>query len=610
MSVVNITSRVFNNDAASGGFEPSTHVDLGIDYKKFLSVRANNYILEGIRGTGKTHLMKMIVNEAKVHFNEYKIMPVMISIADAPEVSKSDEKIARVFIYAEVINKTCAFILENNVVIESANLKGSSQDIISKIKNVFSINSDTIDMSSIINEIQNLAKSILEDMYDNPNKIVKSVTTESENGLILNVGAQNIVNVDAGVGNKKHEEETKEYTTQKLSDKPGVDVIISFLSQITKMLKINYIYLLFDECSDSTHILQREVFRLSKQIRGAFSENNELNNPLVAFVLGVYPPEGTYYPSLNKGDSFTFQPGNDCNIEYLEMDELSNEFESFFLELIKNRLRLNENGPTKIEDVFDDTNSIMVAAYCSNGLPRRFLAILEAAYNQLKRDFENKQTNEPKKIDSSYVHYGIRQVIESPILLSDPSLLEGDQKTLEAIINKLYSRNKREISYNRAPQTIYIVTAQKSSVNKLPHLITNGSIHNKKRSRARKSSAEGWSGKGSLYSLDLGIAFHRGVLPENPAKFLETCKSDLSKAFSKYVLDITLEDEEIATKLQQIEEMRIEIRKLQIALEKDLHEGKITAEEYNVTKDRYDNWMNDLNHSASRYETETKNNGN
>lgn len=607
MSVVNIIPRVFTNDAASGGFEPSTHVDLGIDYKKFLSARSNNYIIEGIRGTGKTHIMKMIVTEAKTNFSKYKIMPIMISIANAPEVSKNDDGFARVFIYTEVINRICTFILENKEVLESASPKDSSRDIISKIKNVFSISSDTTDISSIINEIRNLAKSILDDMYDNPNRIVKSVTTDSENNLMFNAGAQNIVNVDAGVGKKKHAEETKEYTTQKLSDRPGVDVIVSFLRQIIQMLKINYIYLLFDECSDSTDILQREVFRLCKQIRGAFSENNELNNPSVAFMLGVYPPEGTYYPSLNKKDSFTFQPGNDCSIEYLEMDELSNEFESFFLELIENRLRLNENGPTKIEDTFDDTDSIMVAAYCSNGLPRRFLAILEAAYNQLKRDFENKQTTEPKKIDSAYVLYGIRQVIESPILLNDPSLLEEDQKTLEAIITKLYSRNKREISYNRAPQTIYIVTAQKSSMNKLSHLIINGSIHNKKRSRARKSSAEGWSGKGSLYSLDLGIAFHRGVLPENSARFLEACRSDLSKAFSKYVLDITLEDEETATKLQQIEKMKIEIAELQIRLEEDLYDGKITQEKYNVAKERYANIINEINHRASTYETKTKN---
>jgi hypothetical protein len=58
----------------------------------------------------------------------------------------------------------------------------------------------------------------------------------------------------------------------------------------------------------------------------------------VYFCASVYPPYATYYPSKIYGQTFNFEPGQDAGVEYLQLDELTEEYEKFFSELTRKRL--------------------------------------------------------------------------------------------------------------------------------------------------------------------------------------------------------------------------------------------------------------------------------
>lgn len=60
MAIVEIKMDFFKHDAQAGGFFPNTHANPGFSIDKFLGDSGQNYLIEGIRGTGKTHILKMI----------------------------------------------------------------------------------------------------------------------------------------------------------------------------------------------------------------------------------------------------------------------------------------------------------------------------------------------------------------------------------------------------------------------------------------------------------------------------------------------------------------------------------------------------------------------
>lgn len=53
----------FNHDAQAGGFFPLTHINPGFDIDSFIRGPGKNILVEGIRGTGKTHILKMIASK-------------------------------------------------------------------------------------------------------------------------------------------------------------------------------------------------------------------------------------------------------------------------------------------------------------------------------------------------------------------------------------------------------------------------------------------------------------------------------------------------------------------------------------------------------------------
>lgn len=558
MAVVSIHNKVFNHDAQVSGFEPSTHVDLGIDFKKLITPEANSYILEGIRGTGKTHILKMVINEIQNNFSTYKILPCLVTITAAPEIAKANPKFFRVFLYTSIIKNICKFLVENKLLLTPK----KNDTLLKRLMNLFMIDSKEKKIEEDIEYIKKVAGSIIQELFDNPDKVIRRINQKETSSTSIGVDSTPLL-INAASTTSDEDEQIKEYTSQKLSDVYGVDVLISFLKTVKELFDLHYISLLLDECSESTPIMQKEVFRLCKQIRASGSSSGgSLNKPDLAFIITVYPPQSTYYPSIKKGDDFNFEPGHDCSPEYLEIDELNDEFETFFLELMKNRLKLNNGGPYNLEDVFDNEEAILVAAYCSGGVPRRFLEIIKQAYSQLTRDFANKKTDVLKKIDAAYIISAVGQVIESSSLLNSGSLTEADKIAFEKVIKKFAQRNKSVETKNKSitddaektPITIYFTTAAKSS-EEIANLITVGIIHDKKRSRSRKSSIAAWQGAGMLCSIDIGAAVHRGVLPRVTSQILDICRKDLKEAAHRgftYVLDIRLEEESLDIEIEQV----------------------------------------------------------
>ncbi|MFA5887658.1 MAG: hypothetical protein WC852_03025 [Candidatus Nanoarchaeia archaeon] len=595
MTIVQLDSKIFKHDAQGTGFEPSTHVDLGIDFKKFISTDGSNYIIEGIRGTGKTHILKMIINEVKTNFLKYKLIPAYVSIAGAPELSKKDSKFFRIYLYTSIIKNICNFIITEKDMIQEIN----KPDIIQKIKSLFLINNQETNFKYNVEVILNLANSIISELYDNPDKIVNRFNL---NKALDSKVALEMKPVSLSTGNSKSEsnEQIKEYTTLKFAEIYGLDVLLSFLRLVKEQLNINYSYLLLDECSESNQMMQKEVFRLCKQIRACCSNNEILNKPDVAFIVAVYPPYSTYYPATTRGDDFNFQPGNDCSPEYLELDELNDEFESFFKQLIENRLKLNNGGPYNLLDVFESEEPVYIAAYASGGVPRRFLEIIKQAYNQLSRDFGCQKTSDIKKIGSTYILSAIGQVVEGPSILNDSTLLENNKIILEKIIKKFVQRNKSVetknkgvIETDKTPITIYFTAAAKSA-GELGNLISIGIIHDKKRSRSRKSSIAAWQGAGILCSVDIGVAIHRGLISRVPNRILEICQKDIKEAAYRgftYVLDMRLEEESLDLEFEQAKDFIQYLEKRLIELDKAYIDKAISEQTYNIMVQRTNNML-------------------
>lgn len=74
------------------------------------------------------------------------------------------------------------------------------------------------------------------------------------------------------------------------------------------------------------------------------------------------------------------------SVEYLQLDELADDYETFFHDLTK-RLEFvfNKTIPNPIKTIFDSEGAFFLAAYCSNGIPRRYLEILKQGYEILPK---------------------------------------------------------------------------------------------------------------------------------------------------------------------------------------------------------------------------------
>jgi hypothetical protein len=159
MPVIKINNDFFNQDAQAGGFYPETHTNPGFDIHKFISETGKNYLIEGIRGTGKTHILKMINELCLTDYQTKKILPVYISLAKVSEWIERDLGLFRIHMYANLVLTSINTIERNKEKIELA----GNPDFVKALKRIaqmFGLNEDE-DFNKIIEKIKDLHNTLL-----------------------------------------------------------------------------------------------------------------------------------------------------------------------------------------------------------------------------------------------------------------------------------------------------------------------------------------------------------------------------------------------------------------------------------------------------------------
>ena len=353
--------------------------------------------------------------------------------------------------------------------------------------------------------------------------------------------ATSIVNFNGG----KQKKEQVEQIINSLVHNNASRYIVEFFKGLQNILKLDYSLLLLDEISGVGAKTQVEVFRLLRLIRGSTETHSGSN--FLYFIGSVYPTEKTNYPSVSKGYDFDFIQGEDCSMEYLEMDVLHDEYEQFFKYIIENRLKIYHSNYTEgILSIFEDEKSFLLAAYTANGLPRRFFEILSTAYSEGTKKFLSETGI--KKLDFSSISSAIQHIVDSQTL-NESQLTEEDLMYLEEkIIPRLTTRNTSAETKNEArseenklPVHVFI-SVSRSDRRKLSNLIYRGVIHNLGKTRKSKNSYSSESEyKGIMLMLDLSVAFyHRVFNVQRSVDYFTKDLPDNAKQGYKYFSEITL----------------------------------------------------------------------
>ncbi|SNQ61026.1 hypothetical protein [Candidatus Methanoperedens nitratireducens] len=400
------------------------------------------------------------------------------------------------------------------------------------MKRLFGIKSNK-DFDSTIKDIKQLNDLLLHKLTYSPQNItIRTLETEKQ-GISTNVGLES-AGVSAAVSSDQEIEKKAELVGVTLSHENAAEFIREFFKQLKIMLGLSYSLVLIDECSEASKEGQIEVFRLLKLIRGAAGADIQQN--YLYFVAAVYPPEATYYPSKLHGDSFNFELGNDASVDYLQLDENLEEYESFFSALTEKRLRylggngFGVGGRGTIDDIFDSDKAFTIAAYTANGIPRRYIEILKQAYDNLhQRAIGIKEQGQIIKISVRDIESAVQTVVSNNILVQN-KLTDKEFKLLDELVNKLGRRNRKQETENKGkekpvPAIVYF-TMSRSQILEISNLITQGAIHDKGRTRVRKFYRDE-ALQGELMSLDLAVAFHNGAI--NKTRAAEIFKKDLKE---------------------------------------------------------------------------------
>ncbi|MEL7658044.1 MAG: ATP-binding protein, partial [Bacillota bacterium] len=372
--VINIDNAAFQHDAQAQ-FDAELHIDAVFSIDKYVTPNGTNTLIEGIRGTGKTHMLKMISTRIIERFSDIRVLPVYISLAEVSEYVTKDPALFRVHFYSTLIIRTIETIKNNRQQIEF-----KEDNVLLQLTKQFAMlfgffEEDNFD--TLLDKIESYAEGLQREILTNPTKI--SEITKSVEECAAGVKSPGI-QVDA-----KRNDETShslEYITIKLAHLNASQFMTEFFKYLHSVLRLRHTMLLVDECSDLPQEGQIEVFRLFKLIRGGTRIDNSRN--FLYFIGGVYPPQATCYPSKALGSSFDFEPGDDCAVEYLELDVQLDFYEEFFKNLLLAKLRkFHKNQYSNIGDIFEDDRSFLLATYASHGLPRRFFEILHQSYENL-----------------------------------------------------------------------------------------------------------------------------------------------------------------------------------------------------------------------------------
>ncbi|MEK0315051.1 ORC-CDC6 family AAA ATPase [Cohnella sp. 56] len=534
MSIVRINSEFFNNDAQTN-FNSRTHANPGLDVH-VVATSATNILLEGIRGTGKTHILKMIREESLRTFKRNRILPIYISLAKISEYESLDDEIFRVHLYTNIVQAAFSTIIENSSYIEDSDSPLSLKILRSEAP-IFELFKEQ-SISEVLEEVEKLFTRLNSELLTSNLKI----SGEQSNGVKGELGFKGI-----SLSGEMTTKEQIEYVLGRLSHYNASRYIVEFFKGLHNILELNYSLILIDEISGVSDKAQLEVFRLLRLIR-ASTETAEGTNFLY-FIGSVYPPQKTNYPSKTKGDELEFIPGEDCSMEYLEMDVLGEEYEAFFKYITERRLlTLHPESEGNILWLFEDEKTFLLAAFAANGLPRRYFEIIKAAYVSAAKKFTTQK--EVQRIDYSSISSAIQTIIDSQTL-NENQLTESDLYFLDKIIiPKLSARNTGAETRNenreedrRLPVHLFL-SVSRSDRKKLGTLIYRGVIHNLSRTRKSKSIlSEDQEQRGIMMMLDLAVAINYRVF--NIQKAVEYFQNDLRENARKgypYFSDISLPD--------------------------------------------------------------------
>jgi hypothetical protein len=524
MPAIKIDPTFFNHDAQAGGFFPLTHTNPGFDIDAFLSGTGKNLLVEGIRGTGKTHILKMISSRGISTYSTKKILPVYISVAKVSEWESRDIHIFRIHLYANIVNETIS-TLEREKAKIGYQKSGAIEKAINNIKKMFGIEIEG-DIDLILKKIREINENLLSQLTYNQEKILERVKKEQEQNIKLGIAKESVQTSWSEILKILNEKEII-FVGKNFAYENASKFIVEFFKLLQNILGCRYIILLLDECSETSEDAQVEIFRLLKLIRGSFTSDMQTN--YVYFCASVYPPYSTNYPSKSAGHSFNFEPGQDASVEYLQLDELADDFENFFLEMTKKRLDFicGHSISNPIKAIFENEGAFFLAAYSSNGIPRRYLEILKQGYDTLCQ--RSGGDGDSKKISQKDIEDGI-QTVASNQILSLTKLTTDDFKIIEEISQRIGRRNKKTETENKEkekpiPANVYF-TINRSQFGEFKGLLLQGCVHDKGRTRLKKYYKEEGS-QGPLFMLDLSLSIQYGAIDKRRA--IDIFRKDLKE---------------------------------------------------------------------------------
>ena len=520
-------SDFFNHDAQAGGFFPMAHV--GINVSNF--GRRQNVLIEGIRGTGKTHILKMLEKYYLDNFNEYKILPIFVSLAQINEHAKKDPDEFRLHLYTHVVDKCIETVLKYSKDLQPD--KSLLSKSITSISQLFGIKGkDELDatLEFIQKTADHLKFKLQFDLTNKTFKTFKKDNSSTSKELKANANAKFIAgSAGANLTSKRNQteeesnEETITFLGARLAHKNASQFLLEFLKQLQVALDLEHSLLLLDECSEANFDSQVEIFRLFKTIRGA---NSLLaNKTSCSFFVGcVYPRGETYYPT-RAIDGFVFQPGQDCTIEFLQWDETDIEayvkfFEEMTLARAKYLLGYTGNFSELSTVVFENREVFLLAAFCANGIPRRYWELLKQSYDK-----------NSLKVTLSSLDISIQEIANNHIV-SSAYLKEDDITFIDRLIANLNglnisirSKNKKIGRGNLIPQSIYF-SVKRGLEQHLSNLVIYGAVHEKSRTRTtrRRSRPE------PIFALDMAVAYTFRVIP--PKSFSAVITRDVVRCAS------------------------------------------------------------------------------
>lgn len=508
----------FNHDAQAGGFFPLAHVGIQIE-----SIgNKQNTIIEGIRGTGKTHLLKMLRRHHLSNFSNKRVLPVYVSLAEISEHAKKDPDEFRVHLYARIVS-TAIETLEASKHHLSPN-RGIVKGAVRMMLRGFGLDKyfGFEDIDKNIEEVKSVADELLFKLsYDISAADLKtyvstSQATKRQFGIDAEATVAFPVPVSAKIrqsnqGNSEQAssesaEETVKILGSRLAHKNASQFMIGFLQQLQVILDLDYSLILLDECSEAGRESQVEIFRFFKAIRGANS--TQVDKEDCAFFVGsVYPSAETHYPNRDQ-DGFSFEPGQDCGVEFIQWDETDPEtyikfFEQMLLARANAVIGFEGSIASFISKYYDGRKTFNLLAYCAGGTPRRFWELNKRAYDS--------GTN---RVSYTRLKIAVQEIVNEQIL-GHSTLTDDDHKIVQHVIRVLKRKNDEARSAtkinpkNEVPQGIYFSISHENALY-LGRLIMQGAIYDKSRMKTRRHSLR----PHPIFALDTGVAFSNFVIPE------------------------------------------------------------------------------------------------